>query len=423
MSKSTIATVPKIPAPLPTQSAWSRGPPQTASSSRSQSPAPQNTPVHASHSRRPSTLGQGIHIKDGVSIPRNNVGATKQGESHFAPSRARLTVAMPGPAVSFGSIDDVSAPMSSSPAATPPIKSEGVKTFGTVPATVSQVNGRSSVSIAKPGSSSNTPHKPRKQDIAKLFQNPSSAPPSQASSDTSSPNIRPSNLPPSSQPPSIPSSSHPPYPSFVPQNGMRPQQPNAGPNGGATGSGPRSPQYQHQRQVPNGNAPRIPSGPGGPGAPQMSAGLGSPRMTPHPPPANMPPPMQTQMSWPPNYYVSAALWRPIRFFSSFFSVHGDQPYMYPWYPMQQHQMPPQPPQHHPQPPGGMFLPIMGSPFLLAIILRLYKDLELRLSHMQHLPHIHLTSHPPCHTLPLEASAVCHHRPPLPPPPRYLVLAD
>ncbi|PBK74054.1 hypothetical protein ARMSODRAFT_569711 [Armillaria solidipes] len=167
--------------------------------------------------------------------------------------------------------------MSSSPAATPPIKSEGVKTFGTVPATVSQVNGKSSVSIAKPGSSSSTPHKPRKQDIAKLFSNPSSAPPSQASSDTSSPNIRPSNLPPSSQPPSMPSSSHPPYPSFVPQNGMRPQQPNAGPNGGATGSGPRSPQYQHQRQVPNGNAPRIPSGPGGPGAPQMSAGLGSPR--------------------------------------------------------------------------------------------------------------------------------------------------
>ncbi|KAK0226366.1 hypothetical protein IW262DRAFT_1361563 [Armillaria fumosa] len=325
MSKSATATVPKIPPQLPTQSAWSRGPPQTASSSRSQSPAPQNTPVHATHSRRPSTLGQGIHIKDGVSIPRNNVGATKQ-----------------GPAVSFGSIDDVSAPMSSSPAATPPIKSEGVKTFGTVPATVSQVNGKSSVSIAKPGSSSNTPHKPRKQDIAKLFQNPSSAPPSQASSDTSSPNIRPSNLPPSSQPPSIPSSSHPPYPSFVPQNGMRPQQSNAGPNGGAAGSGPRSPQYQ--RQVPNGNAPRIPSGPGGPGAPQMSAGLSSPRMTPHPPPANMPPPMQTQMSWPPNYYYM-----------------GDQPYMYPWYPMQQHQMPPQPPQHHPQPPGGHGPPHNGIP--------------------------------------------------------------
>ncbi len=148
-----------------------------------------------------------------------------------------------------------------------PSKAGDLSKFGqisdmTVPATLRQVSGKSSVSIVKPGSSSNTLHKPRKQDIAKLFYNPPSAPPSQASSDTSPPNIRPSDLPPSSQPPSIPSSSHPPYPSFLPQNGMRPQQPNAGPNGdAATSSGPRSPQYQWQ--VPNGNAPHIPSGPGG----------------------------------------------------------------------------------------------------------------------------------------------------------------
>ncbi|PBK86898.1 hypothetical protein ARMGADRAFT_471303 [Armillaria gallica] len=148
-----------------------------------------------------------------------------------------------------------------------PSKAGDLSKFGqisdmTVPATLRQVSGKSSVSIAKPGSSSNTPHRPRKQDIAKLFYNPPSAPPSQASSDTSPPNIRPSDLPPSSQPPSIPSSSHPPYPSFLPQNGMRPQQPNAGPNGdAATSSGPRSPQYQWQ--VPTGNAPHIPSGPGG----------------------------------------------------------------------------------------------------------------------------------------------------------------
>ncbi|KAK0459145.1 uncharacterized protein EV420DRAFT_305233 [Desarmillaria tabescens] len=299
MSKSTTATVPKIPAQPPTQSAWSRGPPQTASSSRYQSPAPQNATVHAAHSRRPSTLGQGIHIKDGVSIPQNK-GAAKQ-----------------GPAVSFGSLDDVSAPMSSSPAA------------------------------AKLGSSSITPHKPRKQDIAKLFENPSSVSPSQASSDTSSPNIRPSNLPPSSQPPSIPSSSssHLPYSPFAPQNGMRPQQINAGPNASASGSDPRSPLYQ--RQVPNDNTPRIPSRPTGPGAPpgQMSGGLGSPRLTPHPPPTNMPPPMQTQMAWKPNYYYM-----------------GDQPYMYPWYAMpQQHQMPPQQPQHHPPPPGGHGPPHNGIP--------------------------------------------------------------
>ena len=82
MSKSSTATAPKIPTPLPAKSAWSRGPPQssTAPSPRSQSPAP-STPVLQTHSRRPSALGQGIPIKDGVSIPRNNVSAVKQGLS------------------------------------------------------------------------------------------------------------------------------------------------------------------------------------------------------------------------------------------------------------------------------------------------------------------------------------------------------
>ncbi|SJK97983.1 uncharacterized protein ARMOST_01239 [Armillaria ostoyae] len=48
---------------------------------------------------------------------------------------------------------------------------------------------------------------------------------------------------------------------------------------------------------------------------------------------------------PPNYYYM-----------------GDQPYMYPWYPMpQQHQMPPQQPQHHPQPAGGHGPPRNGVP--------------------------------------------------------------
>ena len=83
MSKSSIASAPKNPTPLPAKSAWARGPPQsssTAPSPRSQSPAP-STPVLQSPSRRPSALGQGIPIKDGVSIPRNNVGAVKQGLS------------------------------------------------------------------------------------------------------------------------------------------------------------------------------------------------------------------------------------------------------------------------------------------------------------------------------------------------------
>ncbi|KAJ3898808.1 hypothetical protein F5879DRAFT_994403 [Lentinula edodes] len=88
-------------------------------------------PAHATHYRRPSTLDQGIPIKDGVSIPRNNVGATKTGS-----------------VISSGSIDDTSAPISPSPAATPAIKSssEGVKSFGSVPAAVGQINGKFSVS-------------------------------------------------------------------------------------------------------------------------------------------------------------------------------------------------------------------------------------------------------------------------------------
>ena len=83
MSKSSTATAPKNPTPLLAKSAWAKGPPQsssTAPSPRSQSPAP-STPVLRSHSRRPSALGQGIPIKDGVSIPPNNVGAVKQGLS------------------------------------------------------------------------------------------------------------------------------------------------------------------------------------------------------------------------------------------------------------------------------------------------------------------------------------------------------
>jgi hypothetical protein len=95
MSKSSTASTSKIPAQLPQRSAWSKGPPQTSASSaaastsaspRSQSPAPpQNatqSPVTQTHSRRPSALGQGVSIKEGVSIPRSNVGAAnvKQGK-------------------------------------------------------------------------------------------------------------------------------------------------------------------------------------------------------------------------------------------------------------------------------------------------------------------------------------------------------
>ena len=81
--KKKKATAPKTLTPLPARSAWARGPPQLSSiapSPCSQSPAP-STPVLPSHFRRPSTLDLGIPIKDGVSIPRNNLGAVKQGLS------------------------------------------------------------------------------------------------------------------------------------------------------------------------------------------------------------------------------------------------------------------------------------------------------------------------------------------------------
>jgi hypothetical protein len=80
MSRSTTASTPKK---LPSKSAWARGPPQQNSANftpHPQVPVPPN-PVsatnlassHSTHSRRPSTLDQGVSVKDGVSIPRNLV--------------------------------------------------------------------------------------------------------------------------------------------------------------------------------------------------------------------------------------------------------------------------------------------------------------------------------------------------------------
>ncbi|KAJ7821115.1 hypothetical protein B0H14DRAFT_2832192 [Mycena olivaceomarginata] len=361
MSKSSTATLPKIPTQLPQKSAWSKGPPQaaTAPSPRSQSPAPPSpsTAPHLTHSRRPSALGQGVPIKDGVSIPRNNVGAVKQGS-----------------AVTFGSIDDASAPISSSPAATPAIKSEGVKSFGSVPATaattssIGHVNGKSSISkpatastsasastssTPPPSTPAATPAKPYKMDVRMFFQSPSSpAPPSDPPS--SSPSIRPSPLPQQqqpqnpSQPPSQPSQlgAHP-YTPFVPQNAMRPppQQ-----NSGAGGSGgPRSPGFPRQ-QMTNGNGPRPPNGPNGPGGPsQMSSGMGSPRMSQHPGQPGMPPPqMQPQMQ----SQMPPQMWPGQYFYPGMPTMPDQQQYMQyqGWYgmPAPQQQHPGMPPQHQPQ---------------------------------------------------------------------------
>ncbi|KAL0571793.1 hypothetical protein V5O48_010167 [Marasmius crinis-equi] len=363
MSKSSTASV-KNPPQLPTKSAWSRGPPQSTSQSspRSQSPAP-TTPVSAtsSHSRRPSTLGQGFPIKDGVSIPRS-AGAAKTGQQ-----------------VSFGSIDDASASISSQPAPTTAataaatsaaaaVKSEVVKSFGSVPATVGgQVNGKSSVTGKSPaslsastsaGTSSSSPSDPStpttpatrmKVDVRKLFQTPSSTAGSSTPSDTPSPAVRPTNLPPQQppqqqHPPSQPipppgSSQIPPYP-FVPPNGPRNQQQNT------PGQPPRSPGFRPPN-MPNGNGPRPPNGNGPPGPNQIP---GSPRL--HPPPhAGQPNQMPPQMAphqmqvpgWPGYYYPPMG-------------PDGYIAYPPPWgYPMppQHSGMPPQPghQMHHAPPPG------------------------------------------------------------------------
>ncbi|KAF9451541.1 hypothetical protein P691DRAFT_773092, partial [Macrolepiota fuliginosa MF-IS2] len=341
MNKPSTAQPSKNPS-IQRPSAWSRGPPQSSNSpSRSQSPAP-TTPTVQTHSRRPSALS-GVSIKDGVSVNRNNVPAAKQGS-----------------AVTFGSIDDVSAPISSSPAAAPSIKSEGVKSFGTIEAD-SHVNGKSALSsrpsVAVPPSttSSSTPSpavsvaaptpatKLAKTDTARLFRNPSSAPSSQPASDTSSPSLRTAGLPPSSSQSASSSqpiqSSAPSQPSQLGSHGFTPYR---HPQSGASGT-PRSPAYS-TRQVANGSGPRSQGGPNG--APsQMNAGMSSPRLAPMPhngQPSGMPPPPQMQPPMPQQMPVP---W-------SYYSYPGMQEGYYPqpaWYP----------PAHHP-PPGGPHGPPHGA---------------------------------------------------------------
>ncbi|KAF8552342.1 hypothetical protein OG21DRAFT_1486268 [Imleria badia] len=196
MSKASTASA-KTPTQRPSQSAWAKGPPPNSNSA---APSHAPSPITASHSRRPSALGQGVPIKEGVSVPRRNVGSVRQGS-----------------AITFGSIDNLSPPLSFSRAAAP--ETESVKYFGSVPATTStHVNDKPPASVSTAGSSklparpaseststssnvtspsitpatiSSTtpaPTKPAlsKADIAKLFQGSSSVP-SQSSSDTSSP--------------------------------------------------------------------------------------------------------------------------------------------------------------------------------------------------------------------------------------------
>ncbi|KAF9560955.1 hypothetical protein CPC08DRAFT_455778 [Agrocybe pediades] len=348
MSKSSTATAPKNP--LPAKSAWARGPPQTATatapSPRSQSPAP-STPTHPTHSRRPSALGQGIPIKDGVSVPRSS----------------NINVAKQGSAVTFGSIDDVSAPISSSPAATPAIKSEAVKSFGSVPAT-GHANGKASISSrtsvvpaptastsssatsspavtpAAPAAAPPTLAKP-KIDIKKMFQStPSSTPPSESSSSPLTRNVGLPSQQPSSSSSHQSSSTHA-TPSHLTQS-YTPFVPGQRQNNASNGP-PRSPQFS--RQLANGNGARPQGGQNG--AP--SAGLSSPRLGPHPH-NGQPAPMPQQMQ--PAMHQMGMPWSPY-YAQAYPDQHQHYMYAPGWYPPPHMPIPPHAPH---QPPPGPHMP-------------------------------------------------------------------
>ncbi|KAI9465254.1 hypothetical protein BJY52DRAFT_1114117 [Lactarius psammicola] len=339
MSRSATVSTSKNPPQLPSKSAWARGPPQNSAittPSRSQSPAPP-TPVsvtnpanfHATHSRRSSALGQGVSIKDGVNIPRS---AVKQGS-----------------AVTFGSIDDASAPISSSPASAPAVKpADGVKSFGSVAvqngvsdAAKSAVTNRPPPLSSAPSTSSSHPAPPSastpspvpkfdKKSIAKLFQGPSTqsvpTPPHEAAS-------------PASRTASLPSqhSQGQPYPPNFSSGALR-----QGQNGNPSAP-PRSPVYS--RPMANGQnggvgVSRPQAGSGGASAGPAPAAMPSPRLTSHPPPgppSGLPPP--------------PTMWSGYYYHPQF--VPGVPPEQF--YPPQwsSHLIPPQhqpPPPHHP--PGA-----------------------------------------------------------------------
>jgi translation initiation factor 4G len=216
--------------------------------------------------------------------------------------------------VTFGSIDDAPAPISSSPASAPAVKpAEGVKSFGSVavqngggsdaaksavtnrPPTLGAPSTSSSQTAAVATSTPSPVPKFDKKSIAKLFQGPSQSvptPPPEAPS-------------PASRSVSLPSQggqAQPYQPPFAP-GGVR-----QGQNGNP--SAPRSPVYS--RPMANGQANSVgitgrpQAGSGGPSTGPVPTALPSPRLTPHPapgPPSGLPPPPSTM--WPP-YYVRLA---------------------------------------------------------------------------------------------------------------------
>ncbi|KAI0696675.1 hypothetical protein C8T65DRAFT_583280 [Cerioporus squamosus] len=351
MSKSSTASAPKTSSQLPSKSAWAKGPPantSTASSPRPQSPAPSATaPSAPTHSRRPSTLGQGVAFKDGVGA-RTPTNGSKAGSS-----------------VTFGSIDDTSAPISSSPASVPTIKPDGIKTFGSVPA--ANTNGKmhsrttsfstgtppsaASTSSAAASSSSATPSSstPKRAgfDVKSLFQSKSSDGPSSSTNTSASPSTRSAPLPQSSL--SAQGGQHPhqasPSQMGAPYNNFRPPQPNGMP-APSPGGPPRSPSFP--RQVPNGNVNGRPPAPPGPPSAGLPQAMPSPRLGPPPhggqPPQAVPPGAPVPMpQWGYYYYPGMPV------------DPNYNPYQTPQW-MPQHM----PPQHHP-PQGPQGAPMSGMP--------------------------------------------------------------
>ncbi|KAM5542985.1 hypothetical protein V8D89_003369 [Ganoderma adspersum] len=369
MSKSSTASAPKTSTQLPSKSAWAKGPPantSTAPSPRPQSPAPSAAPsAPLTHSRRPSTLGQGVAFKDGVGA-RTSSNASKSGSS-----------------VTFGSIDDASAPISSSPAPAPTIKPDLIKSFGSVPANpngkmhsrttsfstgmppsaaaAASVSSSSSTatstssastsststgaSAASSVSGSSSTPRAAKFDVKSLFQNKSSDAPS-SSPATASPSHRPTPLPQSSLSPqgqqphqASPSQMGAPYNTFRPQpNGVPMTSPGV----------PRSPSFA--RQMPNGNVNGRPQAPpGGPPSGGLPAAMPSPRMGP-PPHGGQP---QQVPHGQPGVPVPAPQWG-YYYYPGMPMDPNYNPYQTPQW-MPQHL----PPQHPPQGPPGA--PIPGLP--------------------------------------------------------------
>ncbi len=219
--------------------------------------------------------------------------------------------------MTFGSIDDAAAPISSSPASAPAVKpADGVKSFGSVAvqngvsdAAKSAVTSRPPPLSAAPStsSSSSQPAPPSvatpspvpkfdKKSIAKLFQGPSTQSVPAPPHEVASPASRSTSLP--SQ-----SSQGQPYPTGFASGSLR-----QGQNGNPSAP-PRSPVYS--RPMANGqnggvgvSGGRPQAGSGGPSAGPTPAAMPSPRLTSHAPPgppSGLPPP---PAMWP-GYYVCA----------------------------------------------------------------------------------------------------------------------